>query len=188
MKPVTIRSVLSIALMHNWNIRQLDVSNAFLHGTLSEVVFMHQPPGFVDPMYPSHVCRLRKTIYGLRQSSREWHIALATKLLALGFLQSKSDTSLFVFHHNSVHVIVLVYVDDIVITGSDDLFVARIITQLGESFALKDLGTLSYFLGIEVLACKEGLFLSQHKYISDILHRHHMEGAKPLSTPIYGSC
>lgn len=183
-KPVTIRSVLSIALMHNWQIRQLDVSNAFLHGSLSEVVFMHQPPGFVDPMYPSHVCRLLKTIYGLRQASREWHLALRAALIELGFIQSKSDTALFLYHHGSVHLFLLVYVDDILFTGSDNKLIVTIIAKLSESFALKDLGQLSYFLGIEVMHCKEGLFLSQHKYISDILHRHHMEGAKSLSTPM----
>lgn len=183
-KPVTIRSVLSIALMHNWQLRQLDVSNAFLHGSLSEIVFIHQPPGFVDLMYPSHVCRLHKTIYGLRQASREWHLALRTALLELGFIQSKSDTALFLYHHGSAHLFLLVYVDDILFTRSDNKLIVTIIAKLSESFALKDLGQLSYFLGIEVMHCKEGLFLSQHKYISDILHRHHMEGAKSLSTPM----
>ncbi|KAL8102499.1 hypothetical protein AgCh_027122 [Apium graveolens] len=165
-------------------IRQLDVSNAFLHGSLSEVVFMHQPPGFVDSMYPSNVFRLRKTIYGLRQSSREWHIALRNALIELGFIQSKSDTALFLYQHVSVHLFLLVYVDDILFTGSDNKLIVTIIAKLSESFALKDLGQLSYFLGIEVMQCKEGLFLSQHKYISDILHKHHMEGAKSSSTPM----
>ncbi|KAL8114976.1 hypothetical protein AgCh_021702 [Apium graveolens] len=153
-KPVTIRSVLSIALMYNWQIRQLDVSNAFLHGSLSEVVFMHQPPGFVDSMYPSHVCRLRKIIYGLRQPFREWHIALRNALIELGFIQSKSDTALFLYHRGSVHLFLLVYVDDILFTGSDNKLIVIIIAKLSESFALKDLGQLSYFLGIEVLHCK----------------------------------
>lgn len=183
-KPVTIRSVLNIALMDNWKIHQLDVSNAFLHGTLSEVMFMHQSPGFVDPRYPSNVCLLRKIIYGLRQASREWHLALRNELVEIGFVQSKSDASLFLYHHGSVNLFILVYVDDILFTGNDNIMIVTIIKKLSEPFTLKDLGQLTYFLGIEVMYCKEGLFLSQHKYITDILHRHHMQGAKSVSTPV----
>lgn len=92
-KPVTIRVVLSIALMYDWPIRQLNISNAFLHGTLDKPVYMSQPPGFQDPTHPSHVCMLRKSLYSLKQAPRAWYQALSSALINFGFTQSLSDTS-----------------------------------------------------------------------------------------------
>lgn len=94
-KPVTIRVVLSLALARHWSLRQLDISNAFLHGALDKPVYMTQPPGFVDPSHPSHVCLLRKSLYGLRQAPRAWYQALSSALVSFGFAQSRADTSLF---------------------------------------------------------------------------------------------
>ncbi|KAH9715895.1 hypothetical protein KPL71_021241 [Citrus sinensis] len=96
-KPTTIRLILSLALSYRWKIRQLDVNNAFLHGTLGEEVFMQQPPGFVDSTYPSHVCKLQKAIYGLKQAPRAWYTELKNFLLSYGFENSQSDTSLFIY-------------------------------------------------------------------------------------------
>lgn len=185
-KPVTIRTVLTIALMHGWPLYQLDISNAFLHGSLPKLVYMMQPPGFMDPTYPHHVCRLRKSLYGLRQAPCEWYLALPSAALSkFGFHQSKADdTSLFTYHAHQVTAYVLFYVDDLIITGSDSLLISRVISYLQSHFALKDLGALSYFLGIEVASCAEDLFLSQHKYTVDLLWHHHMADAKPLSTTI----
>ena len=95
-KHATIHLVLAIVVSSNWNITQLDVQNAFLHGDLQETVFMTQPQGYVHPQYPNHVCQLHKSLYGLRQAPRSWFSKLSTALKLLGFIESKADTSLFV--------------------------------------------------------------------------------------------
>ena len=112
-KPVTVHLVLAVALSQNWSVRQLDISNAFLHGVLEETVYMRQPPGFEDPRHPDHVCKLHKSIYGLKQSPRAWYSRLSDRLHQLGFTTAKSDTSLFVFSQNCITIYMLVYVDDI---------------------------------------------------------------------------
>ncbi|KAJ4774690.1 Gag/pol [Rhynchospora pubera] len=183
-RPTTIRIVLSIAVSNHWVIRQLDVSNAFLHGELHETVYMHQPPGFVNPATPSHVCLLKKALYGLKQSPRAWFQTLSAALLALGFHGSKFDPSLFIAHHNRQTVIVLIYVDDIIITGTSASGVATLINTLQKRFALKDLGPLHFFLAIAVLTNKAGVLLSQKQYILDLLCRTHMANAQPMSTPM----
>jgi hypothetical protein len=95
-KPATVRTVLSLALSRSWPVHQLDVKNAFLHGTLLETVYCSQPAGFVDSSRPDMVCRLNKSLYGLKQAPRAWYSRFATFLLTLGFTEAKSDTSLFI--------------------------------------------------------------------------------------------
>jgi hypothetical protein len=97
MKPATVRTVLAIAVSHDWLVQQLDVKNAFLHGTLSEIVFCSQPTGFIDPAHPDLFCRLHKSLYGLKQGPRAWYNRIATYLLSLWFVKAKADTSLFIF-------------------------------------------------------------------------------------------
>ncbi|KAH9762946.1 retrovirus-related pol polyprotein from transposon RE1 [Citrus sinensis] len=183
-KQCTIRVILSLAVMHNWTVRQLDVNNAFLHGILTENVFMHQPEGFVHPQFPSHVCQLTKALYGLKQAPRAWYDRLKSSLLQWGFIASKSDTSLFIHHVGEDIVVILIYVDDILITGSNSKFVEGVINKLGTEFALKDLGEFNYFLGLEVTPSVEGLHLSQTKYIGDLLKKAQMLDCKGCQTPM----
>ena len=100
-KPSTIRTVLSIAVSSSWPIHQLDVKNAFLHGSLQETVYCQQPLGFENSSYPNHVCLLRKSLYGLKQAPRAWFQRFSTYAQTIGFIPSRSDTSLFTFHHNT---------------------------------------------------------------------------------------
>lgn len=183
-KSTTIRTILDIAVSKGWPIQQLDINNAFLQGTLDEEVYMEQPPGFIDKDYPDHVCRLRKAVYGLKQAPRAWYVELTTFLLSLGFKNSLSDTSMFVLHRGSEVVYLLVYVDDILITGNSKTLIALVLKQLGDRFSMKDPEDLNYFLGIEAHRTEKGLHLSQRKYILDLLHRHGMTDAKPVSTPM----
>lgn len=183
-KPVTIRTVLSIALSKGWPLRQLDVNNAFLHGTLHEDIFMIQPPGFANSELPNHICKLRKSLYGLKQAPRAWYNELTSFLLHSGFRKSLSDPSLFIYQHRDVTCYLLVYVDDIVITGSDTGFLDTFIRSLGRKFSIKDLGPLHHFLGIEVIPTPQGLFLSQHRHIQDVLTTFKMDGAKDVLTPL----
>ncbi|KAM2985169.1 hypothetical protein FF2_005608 [Malus domestica] len=142
---------------------------------------MHQPPGFSDPNYPHHVCKLKKSLYGLKQAPRAWFDKLFQSLQSLGFTQSSSDASLFVLKA-PVLVVVLIYVDDILVSGPDSSACHLFIQKLSSLFLAKDLGPLHYFLGLEVQRTTEGLFLHQGKYLLDLLHKTKMEGAKPYST------
>ena len=108
---------MSLALSQDWPIHQLDVKNVFLHGTLSETVYCSQPTGFVDSAHPSHVCKLNKSLYGLKQAPRAWYNRFASHLLTLGFVEAKSDTSLFIYRRGTDTVYLLLYVDDIVLTA-----------------------------------------------------------------------
>ena len=126
---------------------------------------MQQPPGFVNLDLPQHVCKLKKSIYGLKQAPRAWFSKLTDRLLHFGFIGSKSDSSLFIFRNNSDCVYVLIYVDDIVVTGSNPALITQFINALRSHFPVKDLGSLHYFLGIEVLNTDSGIFLSQNKCV-----------------------
>ena len=132
---------------------------------------MHQPECFIHPQFPSHVCKLTRALYGLKQAPRAWYDILKLSLLNWGFIASKSDTSLFIFHKAGDIVVILVYVDDILVTGSNVQLVEKVIHHLSSEFALKDLGEFNYFLSLEVTPSVEGLHLSQTKYVGDILKK-----------------
>uniref|UniRef100_A0A2N9FSR2 Reverse transcriptase Ty1/copia-type domain-containing protein n=1 Tax=Fagus sylvatica TaxID=28930 RepID=A0A2N9FSR2_FAGSY len=183
-KPPTVRIILSLAAQNQWSLRQLDVSNAFLHGLLKETVFMAQPLGFVDSSLPSHVCHLHKSLYGLKQAPRAWFERFTSHLLTLGFKASVADASLFILSHKSVTIYLLLYVDDIIITGNNSSAVSNIISQLSAAFELKDLGPLRYFLGLQIDYKKGGFFVHQRKYLTDLLHKFTLTDCKAASTPI----
>jgi hypothetical protein len=149
-KPATVRVVLTLALSRSWPIHQLDVKNAFLHGTLNETVYSEQPSGFVDPSRPKHVCRLNKSLYGLKQAPRAWHLRIAGHLLSLGFVESKADSSLFIYRRGADTAFLLLYVDDIVLTTSAPRLLQRIIAALQQEFSMTDMGPLHHFLGLSV--------------------------------------
>lgn len=121
---------------------------------------MHQPPGYVDQWYPRYVCKLDKAIYGLKQAPRAWHARLCGKLKALGFVPSQSDASLFYYNKGRYTLFVLVYVDDIIVASSSPTATTALLVDLQQDFALKDLGDLHYFLGIEVKRETNGMILS----------------------------
>ncbi|KAJ9542144.1 hypothetical protein OSB04_028650 [Centaurea solstitialis] len=161
-KASTVRIVLSLAVLNNWKLRQLDVNNAFLNGEVSELVYMEQPPGFQDAAFPHH-------------APRAWFHRLSTFLIGSGFVCSKADPSLFYL---------LVYVDDLILTGNHDEVIQYFITKLHDAFAVKDLGRLNFFLGLEAIYTDTGLFLSQSKYAHDILQWANLLNAKPATTPL----
>jgi|UniRef100_A0A2N9GUC8 hypothetical protein len=183
-KPTTVRAILSIAISAGWSIRQIDIQNAFLHGQLSEDVFMAQPSGYQHPSYPSHVCKLNKAIYGLKQAPRAWFSRLSSRLLQLGFHGSLSDMSLFIYKSKSFTMFILIYVDDIIITCSNKSEIDKLLRLLESDFAVKDLGKLNYFLGVEVIPNAHGILLSQQRYIINLLKRTNMHEAKPVSSPM----
>jgi hypothetical protein len=182
-KPATIRIVLSLSLTNNWPIHQLDVKNAFLHGHLNEVVYSQQPSGFNDPQHPTHVCRLLKSLYGLKQAPRAWFQRFSSHARSLGFVESKSDASLFILRRGTDLAYLLLYVDDIILTASSQAFLTTITTALSHEFAMKDLGPLHHFLGISVTRTPTSLHLSQKQYLLDVLSRAGMSDCHPVSTP-----
>ena len=183
-KAATIRIILSLAISKGWSLRQLDVQNAFMHGLLEEEVYMQQPTGFEVKSKCNYVCKLDKALYGLKQAPRALYSRLSAKLISLGFKSSKAGTSLFIYNKGNVTMFILVYVDDIIIASSTEKATAALLQDLREEFALKDLGDLHYFLGIEVSKVREGIVLSQGKYANELLQRVGMTQCKPVSTPL----
>uniref|UniRef100_A0A2N9I2X8 Reverse transcriptase Ty1/copia-type domain-containing protein n=1 Tax=Fagus sylvatica TaxID=28930 RepID=A0A2N9I2X8_FAGSY len=182
-KPPTVRLVLSLAVSLNWPLRQLDVKNAFLHGTLNEEVYMTQPQGYIDPIHPHYVCKLQKSIYGLKQGPRAWFESFTTQLLHLGFIASNADSSLFIYTENKIIAYLLLYVDDIVLTNNTPTFLDTLIHKLSSVFDLKELGSLHYFLGLQITRTPSRLYINQAKYAQDLLKKHNMLDCKPASSP-----
>ncbi|XP_035539541.1 uncharacterized mitochondrial protein AtMg00810-like [Juglans regia] len=148
---------------------------------------MSQPIGFIHPEYPDYVCKLHKAIYGLKQAPRAWFAQLRSSLCEYGFQQSQADPSLFIYSHQSVVIFVLIYVDDIVVTSSHQSQIDHLISYLASVFPLKDLGRLSYFLGIEITYLANGIHLSQRKYICDMLSKANMLSANGVTSPMSAS-
>jgi hypothetical protein len=179
-----IRALIFIAANNRWKLFQMDVKNAFLHGDLQEEVYMDIPPGFNSRETEGKVCKLKKALYGLKQSPRAWFGRFRKEVCSMGYQQSNADHTLFFKHRGDKIVILIVYVDDIVITGNDDDGIAFLKRMLANSFEVKDLGFLHYFLGIEVAYGSQGIYLSQRKYILDLLTETGMVNCKPSPTPI----
>ena len=183
-KMTSVRLLLSLAASSRWPLFQLDVKNAFLHGDLHEEVYMEQPPGFVAQGESGHVCRLKKSLYGLKQSPRAWFGRFTEVVLQFGLTRCHGDHSMFYRVSNAGRIFLVVYVDDIVITGDDFAGIDELKLYLKQQFETKDLGRLRYFLGIEVATAKRGIHISQRKYALDLLAETGMLGAKPLDTPM----
>lgn len=145
---------------------------------------MTQASGFVDPQRPHHVCRLHRALYGLKQSPRAWFDRLSEFLLQLGFFNSWSDSSLFIKHDSSSTLAILIYMDDLIVTGSSPFIVSEFMTRLCSTFDSRQLGDLGYFLGIETTRTDLLLHLSQTRYAAELLRRFNMDSCKPCSTPI----
>ncbi|RVX19263.1 Retrovirus-related Pol polyprotein from transposon RE1 [Vitis vinifera] len=162
----------------------LDVKNAFLNGNLEEEVYMDPPPGF-DEHFGSKVCKLKKSLYGLKQSPRAWFERLTQFVKNQGYFQAQSDHTMFIKHSNDGKIaILIVYVDDIILTGDHVTEMDRLKKSLALEFEIKDLGSLRYFLGMEVARSKRGIVVSQRKYILDLLKETGMSGCRPADTPI----
>ena len=180
----SIRLFISLAATYNWVLHQLDVKNAFLHGDLQEEVYMEQPPGFVAQGEYGRVCKLKKALYGLKQSPRAWFGKFSNAVIKFGLRRSVYDHSVFYSSSDAGCVLLVVYVDDIVITGSDKDGIKNLKSFIGTCFQTKDLGSLKYFLGIEVSRSSKGICLSQRKYCLDLLDDASQIEAKPCDEPM----
>ncbi|CAL9006226.1 unnamed protein product, partial [Prunus brigantina] len=179
----TVRVLLSLAANLDWPLYQFDVKNAFLHGELTEEVYMDIPPGY-NTTQTGTVCKLRKALYGLKQSPRAWFGRFTMAMKNNGFKQCNSDHTLFLKHRKGKVTALIIYVDDMIITGNDKQEISQLQDYLATEFEMKDLGGLKYFLGIEVARSQQGIFLSQRKYVLDLLTDTGMLDCKPADTPI----
>ena len=178
----TVRVLLSLAANLDWPLQQLDVKNAFLNGELHEKVYMDVPPGVET--HNGKVCHLKKSLYGLKQSPRAWFDRFTKAMKKRGYHQAQTDHTMFTKRLDGKLAILIVYVDDIIVTGSDVKEIETLKNYLSEEFELKDLGVLRYFLGMEVARNKTGISISQRKYILDLLQETGMLGCKPVDTPM----
>jgi len=187
-KPVTIRVILTIVVSHRWKLFHLVVNNVFLNGILDETIYMQQQPAF-EASDKSLVCKRNKALYGLKQAPRQWFTRLQHSLQQLGFVSSSWDTSLFIYQHNSDVIYLLVYVDDILVSGSSLSLIETITAKLHANFSLKQLGQMDYFLGLEVKhLMDDSILMTQTKYIRDLLHKINMAEAHPISSPMVSNC
>ena len=180
----TVKVLLSLAANLNWPLHQFDVKNAFLHGDLEEEVYMDIPPGYTTSSKTEVVCKLQKALSRLKQSPRAWFGRFSLAMRKYGFTQSNSDHTLFLKHRLGKVTALIIYVDDMIITGDDIEEIARLQGQLATEFEMENLEGLKYFLGIEVTRSKQGIFLSQRKYVLDLLSEVGLLDCKPADTPI----
>ncbi|XP_074315683.1 uncharacterized protein LOC141651890 [Silene latifolia] len=173
----------SLHSTEKWKMNQLDVNNAFLHGDLHEEVYMKVPPGLAV-QDKNFVCKLEKSLYGLKQASRKWNAKLCQSLKSRGYKQSLNDYSLFSKHNNDKVVYIAVYVDDILLVGDDDNEMAILKAFLDNTFKIKDLGNLSYFLGLEFNHLQDGIAITQAKFTKELLQEFDCINVRPVSCPL----
>ena len=188
-KLIIVKVLLALAASKQWSLFQLDVNNAFLNGDLFEEVYMDLPLGYhkkgEHASYTGKlVCKLHKSIDGLKRASRQWYAKFSHSLLQFAFSQSKSDYSLFTKGSGSSFFALLVYVDDIIITGPSILVLNSLKQFLYSQFKLKDLGSLKFFLGLEIARADSGIVLSQCHYVLQLLEDTGFLGCKPAQLPM----
>ncbi|GJT73476.1 putative ribonuclease H-like domain-containing protein [Tanacetum coccineum] len=179
-----IRLFLAFASFMGFIVYQMDVKSAFLYGNITEEVYVKQPPGFEDPAHPNKVYRVVKALYGLHQAPRAWYERLSTFLLKHGYRRGAIDKTLFIKKDRRDIMLVQVYVDDIIFGSTKSSMVKDFEELMQKEFKMSSMGELTFFLGLQVKQSNGGIFLSQDKYVKDILNKFDFRTIKPASTPI----
>ena len=181
----SIRTIIALAAKHDYHLHSIDISSAFLNGDLEEEIYMEHPPGFVQ-FGPHYVCKLKKSLYGLKQSARQWNKKLHSTLLTLGFKRLESDRSIYVYVKDGVLLIIPVFIDDITLASNSQKKIDSTIKELESHFKLRNLGPTSWLLGIKVTRdlSQHSISLSQHQYITDMLKQYGFADCSPISTPM----
>lgn len=187
-KYTTVRVMLAHAAALDLEIQQLDIKTAFLNGEIEEEVWTAQPPGYEEGG-SNMACHLRKALYGLKQAPRAWYLRLKAELEKMGFIQSEADGGLFIKKANDAYVYMLIYVDDILIITGDKAALQLTKDQVMSAFDARDLGDANFFLGMDIIRDRSArtIKLAQSRLIADLLTKHDMLEAKPLSTPLNAS-
>jgi histone deacetylase 1/2 len=180
----TFRMIIALATQFGWKIHQMDIKNAFLNGTLEEEVYMQQPPGFIPEKHASKVCLLKKALYGLKQAGRQWYENIDHFFIKSDLQRSSGDPTLYFHKDGELITIILIYVDDLLLTGNNGKFISDIKRKLASAYEMKDLGELHYCLGVDIYRSEHGTHLNQSKYIMEILAAFNMQGCKPIATPM----
>ncbi|RYA73307.1 hypothetical protein DD595_25120, partial [Enterobacter cloacae complex sp. 4DZ3-17B2] len=174
----------ALAAHFGWDVHQSDIVTAFLNGDIFEEVYVTQPRGFVIKGQEDKVCRCKKALYGLKQSPRAWYEKADTHLVKRGFRNSPTESTLYVKREDDVFLIVVLYVDDLLITGPNERHIAEFKADLNATFKMKDLGLLHHYLGIQFKQCDGGIALCQKSYIETLLCKFGLEDCKPIATPM----
>jgi hypothetical protein len=179
-----IRIFLAFASFKRFKVYQMDVKSAFLYGNIEEEVYVCQPPGFEDPKFPDKVYRLDKALYGLHQAPRAWYDTLSTYLLKNDFKRGTIDKTLFTKRVKTDILLVQIYVDDIIFGSTQDLLCKEFEVLMHQKFKMSSMGELTFFLGLQVKQKRDGIFISQSKYVNDILNKFGYKDVKQASTPM----
>jgi hypothetical protein len=180
----SVRVLLAIVAHHSWEVHHMDAKSTFLNGDLEEVVYVQQPPGFIDDNHLSKALQLHKTLYGLRQAPRAWNTKLDSTLLSLGFRRCISKDRVYTRGNTEHRLIVGVYIDDLIITGDSSQVIDSFKKEMSKTFRMSDLGALSYYFGIEVHQGKDGITICQGTYAKKILFTARLEEGNPSRTPM----
>ncbi|KAM2263641.1 hypothetical protein ACFXTI_039901 [Malus domestica] len=180
----TVRTLVALTAQKGWKLFQLDVKSAFLNGVLNEEVYVDQPSGFVIQGKEDKVYRLRKALYGLKQAPRAWYEEINSYFAKAGFHRSPSEATLYIKTSHSGILIVSLYVDDIIYTGSSKEMIAKFKGEMMRQYEMTDLGLLHHFLGLGVLQTDNYIFLHQKKYAKTLLEKFGLRDCKPVATPL----
>lgn len=183
-KWTTVRLIVALAAALGWSLSHMDVVTAFLNGTLKETIFMRQPPGFLTPGQEELVCKLRRSIYGLKQSPRAWYEEVDSFLRSIGCRRSALDSNLYLRQQGDQTAIILLFVDDLLITGNGEQLIQQLKQQLQSKYEMKDLGTAKRHLGVDFHISQEGILLHQKFYADQLVLDYGMEDCKAASTPL----
>ncbi|KAM0059035.1 putative RNA-directed DNA polymerase [Helianthus debilis subsp. tardiflorus] len=185
-KMTTIRLVLSIVAAEGLHLEQLDVKTTFLHGDLEEDIYMTQPEGFHVKGKENLVCKMKKSLYGLKQAPRQWYLKFDNFMGRVGYKRCDNDHCCYIKKFKGSYIILLLYVDDMLIAGSDMTEIKKLKKQMSKGFEMKDLGAANQILGMSIFRNKQdgSLTLSQEKYIEKVLERFSLKDAKIRSTPL----
>ncbi|GJR79888.1 ribonuclease H-like domain-containing protein [Tanacetum coccineum] len=182
-KIVIVMYLLTVAVSNKWSIYQLDINSAFLYGESVKDVYMQLHDGYFSDN-DNKVFKLTKSLYGLKQALRKWNEKLTQFLNENGFIQSKSDESLYTKSNDDIFIVLLIYVDDIIITGNNENEINNFKEHISSKFKIIDLGKHKYFLGLEILEISDSLCLNQRKYCLELLYEYDMLACKPAKAPI----
>ena len=178
----SLRTLIALSVQRGLKLHQMDVNTAFLNGELEEEVYMRQPEGFVVKEKEHLVCKLNKSLYGLKQSPRCWNYILDEHLQSMGFVQTPSDPCIYVAEGHDPFIIA-VYVDDIILAGTTDVKIAEVKQSIADRFEVKDMGELKFFLGVQIIQQSGKIWMGQSTYAENVLKKFGMENAKPVATP-----
>ena len=181
----SVLALIALAAKKKLHLHQLEVTTAFLNGELKEEIYMKQLDGFAVKGNKHLVCKLKNSIYGLKQSSRCWNEALDKHLKKMGFKQSSYDLCIYVLNSGGEIVIIVVYVNDIIIAGKTEEIFQQYIKEITEKSDVADMGTLHHFLGMKITYADSGnIWIGQPTYVREVLKKLGIDDSKPVATPV----